>query len=185
MNYQDLPDESLLGLLIAGDSKAFEAIYQRYWRKLFGFTYQLVGSKEDCEEIIHDLMTSLWQNRERSNIRNLQVYIFIAARNLSNKYIKSKIDFRKYLEYQLINEILDNGDAEKIISPRDLDFAIEKALKKMPEKTATIFRLSKMDNMPVKKIALQMHLTDKAVEYHITKSLKVLREQLRGFTSYN
>lgn len=185
MNYQDLPDESLLGLMATHDPKAFEAIYHRYCRKLLGFAFQLVGSKEDCEEVVHDLMTSLWQNREKSNIQNLKVYLFVAARNLSNKCIKSKIDLRKYFEHKLINEILDSVEAEKIMSPQDLDNAMENALKKLPEKTAAIFRLSKIDNLPVKKIAQQMHLTDKAVEYHITKSVKLLREQLKDFTSQN
>ncbi|QHV96536.1 RNA polymerase sigma factor [Spirosoma endbachense] len=185
MKYQNLSDESLVDLLQQDDPTAFELIYQRYWRQLYGFVFQQLGSKEDCEEIIHDLMLSLWQNRALSQIQNLKLYLFIGARNLVNKSIKSRINLRKYLEYKYLNDVFETVGPNEFSNITELHQAIENAVKKMPEKTATIFRMSKMDNMPVKYIALKMELTDKAVEYHITKSLKILRQQLQNFNSDN
>ena len=185
MHYPNLTDESLVDLLKKDDPIAFEMIYRRYWRYLFGFVFQQLGSKEDTEEIVHDLMLSLWQNRQRSQIQNLKIYFFVAARNLTNKFVKSRINLRRYREYQLLHEAFENSDSNEVYTINELSEIIEKVLQKMPEKTATIFRMSKMDEMPIKKIALQMDLTDKAVEYHITKSLKMLREHLRDFHSDN
>jgi RNA polymerase sigma-70 factor (family 1) len=185
MQYRDLADEMLVDLLKQDDAEAFEVIYQRYWRQLFGFVYQQLGCKEDCEEIVHDLMLSLWQNRAHSQIQNLRIYVFIAARNLINKLIKSQINLRKYREHQLLHEVFETIEQHDHLNIRDLSGVIEQVLRKMPEKTATIFRMSKMDEMPVKKIATEMELTDKAVEYHITKSLKILRQHLQGFQSDN
>lgn len=185
MHYPDLTDESLVDLLKSDDSHAFETIYRRYWRQLFGFVFRQLGSREETEEIVHDLMLSLWQNRGHSHIQDLKIYLFIAARNLTNKFIKSQINLRKYREYQLLHEAFENADIQKDYSAGELSAAIEKILKKMPEKTAAIFRMSKIEEMPVKKIALKMDLTDKAVEYHITKSLKILRHYLRNFHSDN
>lgn len=185
MHYSGLTDESLVDLLKKDDPIAFETIYRRYWRSLFGFVFQQLGSKEDTEEIVHDLMLSIWQNRQLSQIQNLKIYLFVAARNLTNKLVKSRINLRRYREYQLLHEALENSDRNEVYTINELSEIIERVLQKMPEKTATIFRMSKMEEMPVKKIALQMDLTDKAVEYHITKSLKILREHLRGFHSNN
>ncbi len=81
-----------------------------------------------------------------------------------------------------VSEHLDTSE------PPDADQlaqAIEKVLRKMPEKTALIFRMSKMDEMPIKSIASKMELSEKAVEYHITKSMKLLRHQLKNFHSDN
>jgi len=61
----------------------------------------------------------------------------------------------------------------------DLSKAVEEVMKKLPEKTCEVFKLSRFENQPVKSIARQLNLSEKAVEYHITKSLKVLQEQLR------
>ena len=185
MHYPSLTDETLVDLLKSDDSVAFEMIYRRYWRRLFGFVYQQLGSKEDTEEIIPDLMLSLWQNRKHSQIQNLKIYFLVAARNLTNKLIKSQINLRRYREYQLLHEAFENSDTNEIYTISELSEVIEKVLRKMPEKTAAIFRMSKIDEMSIKKIALKMDLTDKAVEYHITKSLKMLREHLRDFHSDN
>ena len=185
MSYTNLTDDSLVDLLKSDDPDAFEIIYQRYWRQLFGFVYQQIGSKEDTEEIVHDLLLSLWQNREQSHIQHLRIYLFIAARNQINKFIKSQINLRKYREYQVLHEVFQTIDSDETLNVKELSVAIEKVLKKMPEKTATIFRMSKIDEIPVKKIASKMDLTDKAVEYHITKSLKMLREHLQNFHSDN
>jgi RNA polymerase sigma-70 factor (ECF subfamily) len=130
-------------------------------------------------------MLNIWQNRQSVCIKNLKVYLFIAARNLTNKSIKSRINLRKYQEHLLLHEVFESFQTNDIISSSDLTQAVEKVLEKMPEKTARIFRMSKMDELPVKTIASKMDLTEKAVEYHLTKSLKMLRLQLQNFHTDN
>ena len=58
-------------------------------------------------------------------------------------------------------------------------------MKKLPEKSGEVFRLSRFEGQSVRAIADRLNLSEKAVEYHITKSLKVLKEQLRVFHTDN
>lgn len=185
MKYENLTDTELVDLLKDDNADGFEVIYRRYWRSIFGFVFQQLGSKEDTEEIVHDLMLSIWQNRQQSKIQNLKVYLFIAARNLTNKFIKSQINLRKYREYQILHEVFEDFATTEIVNVSDLSSKIEKVMKQMPEKTAMIFKMSKIDELSVKNIALKMNLTEKAVEYHITKSLKTLRVHLKDYASEN
>lgn len=185
MNLSDLSDEELVLLLEEGDSTAFGVIYRRYFRPLFGFVLQQLGTREDAEEIIHDLMLSIWQNRQTASIQNLRVYLFIAARNLTNRSLRTRINLRKYQEHLLMSRVVENFPLNETASSADLSQAVELVLRQMPEKTARIFRMSKIDELPVKAIALKMDLTEKAVEYHITKSLKLIRHQLQNFHSDN
>jgi len=185
MKEADFTDESLVNLLKSGDTVAFEIIYDRYWRPLFGFVYMQVGSREDTENILQELMASLWQNRKQSQIRDLRGFLFISARNLTNMYFRSQINLRKYREYQIMREVFDYIDTDEVFNEDHFLDAIEKALMQLPEKTATIFRMNKLEELPVKKIASQMRLSDKAVEYHIYKSMKMIRQRLQGFTSDN
>lgn len=185
MQFAHLPDSALLDLLKQDDARAFQAIYQRHWQTLYGFVYLQLGNHEDAEEIIHEIMVKLWQNRQHSKIQNLGIYLFIAARNQCNKLIKSQINFRKFREYQILHEVLASYDTENLIQHQDLVRAIEETMKKMPEKTAHIFKMSKIEELPIKTIAEQLSLSEKAVEYHITKSLKILRQHLQDFSSNN
>lgn len=168
-----------------GDAFAFEAIYRRYWRQLFVFVYQQTGSGEEAKEILQDLMLSLWQKRADSNIYNLKAFLFIAARNLVNMHFRKEINLRRYREYQLMQEVFESIEADYDVNEKDLLEAIENALEKLPEKTASIFRMNKLNHVSINKIAVHMGLSDKAVKYHLTKSMKMVRKHLARYLSDN
>ncbi|HEY1166573.1 MAG TPA: sigma factor-like helix-turn-helix DNA-binding protein, partial [Chitinophaga sp.] len=51
----------------------------------------------------------------------------------------------------------------------------------LPQKTREIFRLCRYEKWPVKEIARFMNLSEKAVEYHVTQSLKFIRLRLKDY----
>lgn|SRR5690606_23297509 len=185
MHSREISDETLVHRLKNDDTTAFEVIYRRYWRQLYVFVYHQIGSKEDAKEVLQDLMLSLWHKRSESNVYNLKAFLFIAARNLVNMHLRKEINLRKYREYQIMQEVFETVDAENAINERDLLEAIENALEQLPEKTANIFRLNKLNQVSVSKIATHLGLTDKAVQYHITKSMKAVRKHLEDYLSEN
>jgi RNA polymerase sigma-70 factor (ECF subfamily) len=63
--------------------------------------------------------------------------------------------------------------------------AVYKSINLLPSKTRDIFILSRIQHCSIKQIALQMNLTEKAVEYHITQSMKRLRILLHEFIALN
>jgi RNA polymerase sigma factor (sigma-70 family) len=183
MNNHHTSDEILVELLKNDDEQAFEILYNRYWKQLFGYVCQQVESREETEEILHELMLGLWNNRKVTQIRNLKLYLYIAAKNQINRYIKLQIRVRKYKEFQTEQNFIENIDTDVLFNEDRLSNIIETVLNKVPEKTAIIFRMHKMEELPIKKIALEMGLTEKAVEYHITKSMKLMRSHLKDYNS--
>jgi len=181
----ELTDETLMHHLKNDDSRAFEAIYRRYWRRLFVFIYHQIGSKEEANEIIQDLMTSLWVKRAETEIQNLRLFLFAAAKNLVNMYFRREINLRKYREYQLMQDIADSIEADNIVNEKELMKAIENALEGLPEKTASIFRMNKLDKVSINKIAIHMGLSDRAVKYHLTKSMQMVKAHLERYLSNN
>ncbi|GAB3942975.1 RNA polymerase sigma-70 factor [Spirosoma harenae] len=172
-------DAELVYFLKEGNQKAFEEIYNRYWYKLFCVAYHETGSREDAEELVHDLFESLWNKRLQSTIHHLSAYLVVSIKHLVTNYIKSKITQRRYQEYLILNELHEAELTDQTVQFSDLSKAVEEVMKKLPEKTCEVFKLSRFENQPVKRIAQQLNLSEKAVEYHITKSLKVLQEQLK------
>ena len=173
-----LTDEELVIQLSESNKNAFEEVYNRYWYKLFCISYHQTGTKEEAEELVHDLFESLWNKRTECTIRHLSSYLVISIKNLINNHIKSKITWRKYQEYILLNKIQEIYSTDENIAFNDLSQAIDKAMKKLPEKTSKVFQLSRFENQSVKDIAKELQISEKAVEYHITKSLKVLKDHL-------
>ena len=180
-----LTDEQLVDLLQQGNEKAFGEIYNRYWYKLFGVAYHQTGTKEEAEELVHDVFESLWNKREINNIRHLSSYLVVSVKNLTINYIKSQITQRKYQEYLIFHEIQQSNTTDEIIRFDDLATAVELAMKKLPEKTSEVFKMSRFENQSVKDIARRLNISEKGVEYHITQSLKVLKEHLKAYHTDN
>ena len=185
MTLQAYTDDELLIFLSEGNAEAFEEIYRRYWYKLYGMAFHQTGTREEAEELVHDLFEQLWNRRRQLAVRHLGTYLVVAMKYLITNYIKSQITHRKYQEYLILTELRHTLSTDQAVQFTDLSRAVEEAMKQLPEKSIEIFKLSRFENQSVKEIARQMNLTEKAVEYHITKSLKVLKEQLKAFQSDN
>lgn len=163
---------------------AFEAIYSRYWAKLYGFAYHQLGVKEDAEQVVHDVFEQVWTRRNVVEINQLGVYLMVATKHTINKFIRSQITFRKYQEY-LIFQQMHQHQADESVQFSDLTRAMDEALKQLPEKTAMIFRLSRLEEKSHREIADALNLSEKVIEYHITKSLRHLRQHLKPYLSDN
>jgi RNA polymerase sigma-70 factor (ECF subfamily) len=185
MKYQSIPDEQLVLFLKDGDTVAFEEIYNRYWYKLFGLAYHQTGTKEEAEELVHDLFESIWNRRQHIVISHLGAYLMVAMKHLATNYIKSQINHRKLQEYLIFHQMQQSFSTEELVNYEDLSDALKEVMKKLPEKTSEIFKLSRFENQSVKDIASLLNLSEKAVEYHITKSTKLLKENLRAYHNYN
>lgn len=173
-----LTDEQLVIQLNESNKRAFGEIYDRYWYKLFCIAYHQIGTREEAEELVHDLFESLWNRRDQSNIRHLSSYLVLSMKHLITNFIKSKITWRKYKEHILLQKMQEASITDDDVEFTDLSQALDAALKKLPEKTSKIFQLSRFENQSVKDIARELNLSEKAVEYHITKSLKILKDHL-------
>jgi RNA polymerase sigma-70 factor (ECF subfamily) len=55
--------------VVAQDSQAFEVLYQRYARRLYGFLARFLRQPEIIEEVFNDVMLTVWQNAARFDHR--------------------------------------------------------------------------------------------------------------------
>jgi RNA polymerase sigma-70 factor (ECF subfamily) len=111
----------------------------------------------------------------------LENYLFSAIRNATIDYLKRQIVADKYRSYQSQCAEANCNSTEEMVDLQDLRDNLEKGLKKLPRKAEKIFRLNKIDNWPVKKIARHLGLSEKTVHYHITRSKKFIRSFLKEF----
>lgn len=182
---RDFSDEQLVVLLTQSNKKAFDAIYERYWKTLYAVAYHQLGTKEEAEDIVHGVFERIWNNRNTLTINCLKAYLVVSVRHLSINYIKSQITYRKFQEYLIFQEIHKNFSTEDIVNYTELQRVVNEVLKKLPEKTVEVFRMSRFENKSVREIAAHLSLSEKAVEYHITKSLKFIKEHLDIYYNHN
>ncbi len=176
-----LSDENLVILLSKSNKNAFDAMYARYWKLLYAISYNQLGTKEEAEDMVQNVFERIWNNRFDVRISNLKAYLTVSVRHASLNYIKSQITYRKFQEYLIFQEIEKNYHTEDIVNYSELQRVVNEVLKQLPEKTVSVFRMSRFESKSVRDIASELNLTEKAVEYHITKSLKFIKEQLNVY----
>ena len=185
MEYRLLADEVLLKFLIISDELAFQEIYQRYWRQLYYAALSKINNKEVAEDIIQTVFTGLWEKREQHSIKNISAYLGTSVKYQVINYIKSGISKKAHLSNISESRKTEENKNELALLVKELNEAIDKAINRLPQKTQTIFRLSRFERHSNKQISRMMDVSEKAVEYHITQSLRALRLYLRSFMLVN
>jgi RNA polymerase sigma-70 factor (family 1) len=178
-------DESTLILLLRqGDEEAFEILYNRYWEKLLTVAYHRIGSMEVAKELVQDVFANLWRRRQQLTIKTtFGAYIFSAMKYTVLDYIRAQVVKEKYVA-AIKNAVhpTDNTTVD-FIAYEELNRTLEQEIGKLPEKCGMVFRLSRMEHYSTKEIAEKLQISPKTVENQITKALKLLRVNLREFTT--
>lgn len=169
-----------------GNEKVFEQIVREYWPRMFKFALIYTQNNETSQELVQDTFLVLWNNRAvLKDNTNLITYLMVVLRNKCLNLLEQTRIRKLYIEeiddetiYQRANLYVLQDEASQIIESEDLHKAIERALSKLPEKTREIFMLSRYDGLKNQQIAETKNISQKTVEYHISKALQILKEEL-------
>lgn len=174
-------DHELLEAIRHDDEKAFSELFKRYWRKVHAVAYSRVRSKEVTEEIVQDIFTSLWDKRASLSINHLPSYLFTSVKYKALNYIESRLVYEKYWDYYKHYVPQQEDATESIVEYDELMEAIEEGMEHLPEKSKKVFRLNRLEGRSVPEIANILNLSEKAIQYHITQSVKKLRVHLKNY----
>lgn len=172
-------------------SRIMNEEYRRYYDRCVMFAKSYVYDINEAKTIASDALLDFWDKTvcKGESVDRPVPFLFCLVRNkaldsMRAKYAKKRsnvlvfpgeledIDFRiKSLE-ACDPHMLYSADVQKIITD---------TLNSFGEKTREIFELSRYEGFSNKKIAEMMGLGVKAVEYHITLSLKAFREALKEY----
>jgi RNA polymerase sigma-70 factor (family 1) len=179
MMAEDYSDERLLKAFNAGDPKAFEAVFNRYWSRLVFTAFNIVRDFEEARDITSKTMDTLYTKKPNfEHINQLHTYLFLVTRNkcidylrLQKIYNKTKEAYgRDATEVDAINDTLDVSLAETLL----------KSVDKLPERARHVVVLYYLQGMKYREIAEEMKITERTVESHLREALKRLRISLHG-----
>lgn len=175
-------EEFLFASIRKGDKEAFAELFNRYWNTAFFIAYQKLRDQGAAEKVVQDLFISLWNKRESLAIHNFSSYLYACVKNKCLNYIESKIIEKKHWDYY--KQFIPQADyeTEKMVSYNTLLEAINTSMESLPKKTRRVFQLNRLEGRSVSEIANALNLSEKAIEYHLARSLKHLRMHLKDFT---
>jgi RNA polymerase sigma-70 factor (family 1) len=180
-SYTSYKDQELLGAIRRDDECAFAELFARYGKVTYKMAYSRVRSREAAEEIVQSLFITLWDKRATLSINNISSYFFAAVKHRVLNAIESKIVHKKYWDYYKNFIPRQENITEHTVEFNELMEAIEKRMEYLPEKSRKVFRLNHFEGQSIAEIANRLDLSEKAIQYHLSRSLKELRLHLKDF----
>lgn len=163
------------------EKRLFVEIYERYWHTLFQIAYRRVHDKEIAEEIVQDIFTDLWAKQDIGRIQNLERYLSSAIKFAVIDHIRHKTAQKNFLEYH--KAFLEISSTEQqILDYNDLPALVQQGMGQLSETTKRIFWLNHFLDWKKETIAEYFQLSEKAIEYHLTKSLKTVKMYLKNIS---
>lgn len=143
--------------------------------------YSRVRSRETSQEIVQNIFISLWDKRSSVSIHNMSSYLFTAIKYQAINIIESRIVHQKYWDYYKTFIPQQDEVTEKTVQFNELMQVIEEGMDRLPEKAKTIFKLNRLEGRSVHEIANILNLSEKAIQYHLTRSVKEIRLHLKDY----
>lgn len=170
------------------DIQSFNQLFNEYYERFIRFAQGYVKERETAEDFVLEAFTVFWENRENlQSDTKPQAYILtiiknkclnhlqhIQVRQHAEKILSEHESWRLSLSINTLQacdpEFLFSGEIERIIA---------ETLQSLPKKTRQIFVLNRFEGLPYHEIAKKMNLSNKTIEYHISRALRELRISLK------
>lgn len=180
------PTDALLVRIRAGDATAFTDVYVTYAGRLSNYARSYLPDRTTAEELVHDVLASLWRNRTRLTVRSTFVaYLYGAVRFAALKWVRDTNVRDHYLSAAASDAVLraeepDHATADQVWEQRRA--ALARAVGDLPPRCREVFLLRWRDELPYADIAAVMGISIKTVEMQMTTAIKRLRVRFAGTT---
>ncbi len=160
----------------ANKEKAFTAIVKKYQEKLYWHIRRMVIEHEDANDVLQNMFIKVWKGLE--NFREdsqLYTWLYRIATNESLTYLdqqkrRSSVSFSD-VETGLSNKIV----ADKNFDANKLEWKLQLAIQKLPEKQKIVFSLRYYDEMPYEEMSRVLDTSEgalKASYHHAVKKIE-------------
>lgn len=167
------------------EREEFKRLYFRYHETFCQFAYRYVKSMYIAEGIVQDVyLKALERHIHLRGVEDISKYMFQSIRNQALDYLKHKKIIQKYEEeivFQFYSHRINSGKYEvddTILLNKQFKEKAEEVIEKLPDRTRKIYNMSRQEGLTYQEIADFLGISNKTVELHISKSLRILRKHL-------
>ncbi len=167
-------DEILYGRLLGGELAAFDALYERYDRRLLGFVSAQLGDTDEAEDILHETFLALLHaRRAHTELRSFKAWLFQVARNICLNRVRSRQRGRTALESaaHLAEVAASEPDVEPKAAP------LHDAISRLPPTLAELYQL-RASGLSYDEVATILEIPLGTVKSRMHDMVKRLREEM-------
>ena len=170
---------ALLRRVAAKDRKAFEALYQVYYRRLFGYLLKLTRRTDLVEEVLNDVMLAVWKCAGTFDGRSrVSTWIFGIAYHKALKVLARRPEEQEDSEER--PEPVDSEEPESLAARRELAGVLGRALGALPPEQRAVVELTYYYGLAYQEISEIVGCPVNTVKTRMFHARRRLRELLPG-----
>ena len=178
-------DSQIITLLQKRDETALEQLRTAYGGLCFRIAEQMLGSRQDAEECVSDMLLAVWNSVPPHEPVSLEAYVVTLVRRAAMGKLKAQSSIKRGgREYTLaLDELADilpaGDDVERTADLRELTAVLTKWLRTLEPLPQRIFMQRYYLSEPVGAIAERNGIGVSAVKMTLHRTRKKLRAFLR------
>lgn len=174
----NIPDSELLEQFRVPETReaAFTTIIKKYQERLYWHIRRMVVDHEDTNDVLQNVFIKSWKGLE--NFREdaqLYTWLYRIATNECLTFLEQQKK-RKSISYDQLDESLSNKVKEdQNFDANKLEWKLQLAIQKLPEKQRIVFTLRYYDEMPYEEMSKVLETSEgalKASYHHAVKKIE-------------
>jgi len=153
-----------------------------YSSKFYGYSYKILGDKEEARDAVQDLYLKLWSLRNNlANINNIEAFGTTIVRNLCIDRLKKIKNVTTHSESYIRLSVSEESNDDK--TDNDIEAKVElvrKAINRLPELQQKIFLMRDFEEKEYEEIALELNITQENIRVMLSRARKRVRELIVG-----
>ena len=180
-------NKELLLLIQKDDRVAFFYIYERYFKRLYGFVLKFIKQKEDAEEIVQEVFVKIWESRNKIDAySSFESFLFTVAYNASLNRLRKKTNETKYIEHlKSLQQINNSPDLIDEIYFNELTSRVQSLLNELTPRQKEIFLMSREKGISHDEIAEKLDISVNTVKKHMANTLAFLKSHIDNSLAIN
>jgi len=174
----DASDSELLVLVADRDRQAFEQLYHRYVRSMFGLALRRLRDRQRAEDAVQETFAAVWRSAAsyRPERGPAAPWLYAVARNAIVDRMRAKVEPAAEVPDLVSSE---PGPADRAESSY-VSWRVHRALEELPEKERDVLELAYWSEMSQSEVAEYLHIPLGTVKTRTRSALSRLAGILEG-----
>jgi len=161
-------------LIEQNDQVAFTAFYSEYFQKLILVADKYVKDSPIAEGIVQNVFLKIWEDKDLLlSINSLRAYLYRSVINAALNFVNRKRNIERH--HIIIAEHISHNDIDALDQQNELIVLLYNEIDLLPEKCQKVFKLCRLEGLKYKDIAIELGISEKTVENHMSNALRILR----------
>ena len=180
MYYQNLTDEDLVMLTLAGEQAAYEVLVTRYQKTAIASAISVTKNHFMAEDAAQDAFVTAWM--KLNTLQEPKKYGSWVCRIAKNCALNMISRYRSFLPLDVVDNlnINDNGaeNPAELYALSEEQKEVNESIETLPEKVRQIIHLHYFEGLSIAEIADRMRISEGTVKWQLHDGRKRIRKEL-------